>query len=98
MYLDHFGYKFLAKQFNTWIVTSNRYGKENDIQWDGHIEILNPFGDLLASRKMKEQFIVYNIKISHNQSGIKYSIRKAYSKISLVYLILKNLKTAFLYL
>ena len=95
---NHFGYQFLAKQFNAWIVTSNRYGKENNIQWDGHIEILNPFGDLLVSGEMKEQFIVYNIKVNHNQSNIRYFIQKAYSKISLVYLVIKNLRTGLAYL
>lgn len=95
---SHFGYKYLAKQFNTWIVTSNRYGKENDVQWDGQIEILNPFGDLLVSGNMKEQFVIYEIKINHNQSGFRYFNQKIYSKISLVYLVLKNLKTALSYL
>jgi len=95
---NHFGYQFLAKQFNAWIVTSNRYGKENNIKWDGHIEILNPFGDLLVSGEMKEQFIIYNIKVNHNQSNIRYFIQKAYSKISLGYLVIKNLRTGLAYL
>lgn len=95
---NYFGYKHMAKRYNTWIITSNRYGMEDKVRWDGHIEILNPFGDVLASGTMKEQFIVYNIKINKDQSGIKNFIRKAYSKMSIVYLILKNPKTAVSYI
>ena len=94
----HFAYKYLAKKFNTWIITSNRFGTENETHWDGHLEILNPFGDLLASGVSKEQFIVYNIKINKGQSEIKDHIRKIYSKISLGYLVLKNLRIALSYL
>lgn len=95
---NYFGYKYIAKQYNTWIVTSNRYGIEDKVKWDGHIEILNPFGDLLASGIMKEQFIVYNIKINKDQSKSKDFIRMVYSKISLGYLVLKNFKIALAYL
>jgi len=95
---NYFGYKYIAKQYNTWIVTANRYGIENGTKWDGHIEIFNPFGDLAVSGKLKEQFIVYNIKINKGQSKSKDFIRKVYSKISLGYLVLKNLKIALSYL
>ena len=72
--------------------------QQKNCKWDGHIEILNPFGDLLASGKMKEQFIVYNIKINKDQSKSKNFIRMVYSKISLGYLVLKNLNIALAYL
>ena len=94
----YFAYKYLAKQFNAWIVTANRFGIENGTKWDGHIEILNPIGDLVISGKSKEQFIMYCIKINKGQSISKDFIRKVYSRISLGYLILKNIKIVYHYI
>ena len=52
----YFGYKYLARQYGAWIVTANRYGNEYETIWDGHIEILSPFGDLEVSGKSDEQY------------------------------------------
>ncbi len=94
----YFGYKYLAKQYNSWIITANRYGSTCGTEWDGHIEILNPFGDIMVSSRYQEKFIVYKLKINKGQSKGKEFIRKVYSKISLGYLIIKNLKIALSYL
>ncbi len=94
----YFGYKYLAKQYNSWIVTANRYGNTCGTEWDGHIEILNPFGDIIVSGRYEEQFIIHKLKINKEQSKGKEFIRKVYSRISLGYLVLKNLKIALSYL
>ena len=93
----YFGYKYIVKKYNSWIVTSNRFGVENETSWDGHIEIFNPFGDLMISGKLKEQFIVYNITLNTGHSKNKEIIRKIYSNVSLAYLVIKNIKIALSY-
>ncbi len=94
----YFGYKYIVKQYNSWIVTSNRFGVENETSWDGHIEIFNPFSDLMISGKLKEQYIVYNLTFNTGHSKNKEIIRKIYSNVSLAYLVIKNLKIALSYL
>lgn len=93
----HFGYRYLAKQYNSWLVTANRYGKSCDVEWDGHIEILNPFGDILVKSRNQENFIVYRLKVAGKHSGAKKFCMKIYSKISLGYLVVKNLRIALAY-
>ncbi len=93
----NFGVGYLARRFNSWIVSSNRFGDEGDIHWDGHIEISNPVGDICCLRKSGEQYAYYDIGFDPHQSQVKKTIRKAYLKISLVTHILKNLDIAIRY-
>ena len=94
----HFGYRYLAKQYGTWIVTANRYGKEYETNWDGHIEIMNPFGDLENSGRQKEQYLIQTLRINAEQSrGMKF-VRRVYSKLSVGYLIIKHPRIALSYL
>jgi predicted amidohydrolase len=94
----YFGYKYLAKQYGAWIVTANRYGNEYETNWDGHIEILSPFGDLEVSGKSDEQYLVHKMRINTEQSKGKKLVRKLYSKLSAGYLIVKHPKIALSYL
>jgi len=94
----HFGYKYLAKQYGAWIVTANRYGNEFGTDWDGHIEILSPFGDLEVSGRSEEQYLVHNLRVNTKRSKGKKLIGELYSKLSAVYLIIKHPKIALSYL
>ncbi len=84
----HFAYRYLAKKYNAWIVTANRYGREEEIYWDGHLEILDPLGEMKAYGKLEEQHIIYRLGI--DKSCAKKSKRKMYNKITLIYLLIKN--------
>lgn len=93
----NFGIGYLARRFNSWLVSSNRFGDEGDIHWDGHIEISNPVGDICCFKKSEEQYAYYDIGFDLDQSQIKKTVRKTYMKISLAYHIVKNLDIAVKY-
>jgi predicted amidohydrolase len=94
----YFGYKYLAKQYGAWIVTANRYGSEYGTNWDGHIEIMSPFGDLEASGRSAEQYIVHNLRINRERSKGKKLAGKLYAKLSTGYLVIKHPKIVMEYL
>lgn len=94
----HFSYRYLARQYGAWFVTANRYGQEFDTSWDGHIEILSPFGDLENSAKSAEQYLVYNLRMNSARSKGKKLIERLYSKLSTGYLIIKHPTIALSYM
>jgi predicted amidohydrolase len=94
----YFGYRYLARQYGAWIVTANRYGNEFETNWDGHIEILSPFGDLEVSAKSEEQYLVHNLRVNKARSKGKKLIGQLYSKLSIGYLIIKHPKIVLSYL
>lgn len=87
-----FAYRYLAKQYNSWIVTANRFGNEDEIFWDGHIEIVNPFGEIRMKGISKEQYMTYRLKI--NKSKTKIKLLNIYNKITIVCLVIKHLRIA----
>ena len=93
----NFGIGYLARRFNSWIVSSNRFGDEGEIHWDGHIEISSPMGDLCCLKKSEEQYAYYDVGFDLDQSQAKKTLRKAYMKMSLAYHTLKNLDIALKY-
>ncbi len=93
----NFGVGYLARRFNSWIVSSNRFGDEGDIHWDGHIEISSPMGELRCLKKSEEQYAYYDLGFDLDQSQAKKTLRKAYMKMSLAYHTLKNLDIALKY-
>lgn len=93
----NFGVRYLARKFNSWLVSANRFGDEGKIHWDGHIEISNPVGDMCCVKKSAEQYAYYDIGFDMDQSQAKKKARKAYMKISIAYHIIKNLDIALKY-
>jgi len=93
-----FGYKYLAKRYDAWIVTANRYGTEYETDWDGHVEFVGPFGDIEKSGERKEQYLLHNLRISTGQSRGKRMMQKIYSKASIGYLIIRHPGIAWSYL
>lgn len=93
-----FGYQYLAKQYGAWIVAANRYGNEYETYWDGHIEIMGPFGDIEKSGEHKEQFLVHTLQLNPGQSGVRRLMQSLYTKASIGYLILRHPKIALSYL
>ena len=92
-----FAYRYLSRRLGTWVVTANRYGNEDEVHWDGHLEIINPYGDVLASGQSREQFIYHELAFDQAASGVRRALRKAYSGLSLGYFVLRNFSTAYGY-
>lgn len=86
---EKLAYKYLAKSYNSWLITANRFGSEADVFWDGHIEIMDPFGEIKTRSELSERYLIYKIKMDPNKAARKWM--KIYNNISGIYLILKNL-------
>lgn len=95
---NNFAAGYLARRFNSWVVSANRFGNEGDIHWDGHIEISNPLGDLRVEKKAGARYAFYDIGFDRSPSKLKNILRRTYMKISLAYFILKNMRTALGYI
>ena len=93
----NFAAGYFARRFDSWMITSNRFGDEADIHWDGHIEISNPVGDLCVLEKSKEQYVYYDIGFDFDQSKFRRFLRRQYLKISLAYHVLRNIGVAYRY-
>jgi (R)-amidase len=94
----NFAAGYFARRFDSWVVSSNRFGDEADVHWDGHIEISNPLGDLCVLAKSKEQYVYYDIGFDSDQSKTRKFMRKLYLKISLACHVLRNIDIAYGYL
>jgi predicted amidohydrolase len=94
---ESFAPSYQARRFRTWIVSANRLGQEGEIHWDGHIEIVNPFGDIRASGSSREHFLYHQLAFDQDPSQAKAFLRAVYSTASLIYFSLKHLHTAFGY-
>jgi len=73
---------------------ASRPGGDGDVHWDGHLEIIDPFGEVLASGQSREQFIYHELAFDQAVSGRRRALRRAYSRLSLGYFVLRYLSTA----
>jgi predicted amidohydrolase len=89
---------YLGRRFRSWIVSANRVGSEGTIDWDGHIEIIDPLGAVVASSRSKEQFLYSRIPFDQNPSLTKRVFRDLYGAFSPPYFIGRHLHTAFGYI
>ncbi len=95
---DHsFGYGYLAKRLNSWLIWSNRVGHEGKIFWDGFIGVSNPVGDICKWTSKQENYIFYDIGFVTTEFGFKNFFKNVYMKISIGYHIIKNFNTAIRY-
>jgi predicted amidohydrolase len=90
-----FGARYLARRFGAWGVGSNRYGKEFDAEWNGHIEISNPVGDFKVMFRGKEQYGFARIAIVRTPSNFKKFLQESFLFVSRCFLIVKNLGALF---
>lgn len=92
-----FGYQYLAKQYSAWIVTANRFGDEFGTHWDGHIEIMDPFGGVVAAGEEREGYLIETLKINTERSKTRRWLHGVFSKVSLAFLVLRHPLTAYGY-
>jgi predicted amidohydrolase len=97
---DRIGFSagYLGRRFRSWIVSANRVGREGPYDWDGHIEIIDPLGALVASGRSKEQFLYSRLRFDQNPSAVKRAFRSLYGALSLPYFVGRHLPTAFGYM
>lgn len=90
----NFAYRYLAKKYRSWLVTSNRVGKEGNTRWDGHIEIIDPFGNVVKKGKGQEQYLAYKIKCNTDSVFLNRPLYNLYNKISLIVFTVRNFNIA----
>jgi predicted amidohydrolase len=95
---DRVGLSYGARRFHAWMVTANRFGDENDTHWDGHLEVLDPFGQVVAAGRGEEQVLVETLSIKAEHSPVRHAGLVLYTRLSAVWLVLGNLRTALGYL
>jgi hypothetical protein len=81
----------IAKMFDAWIVTANRYGAEDDFFFDGQMVVADPLGDLRLTAKDQAQFIFYDIGFSVDRSPAIKVFRRAYVGLSLAAHFIKGI-------
>lgn len=74
----------LAKMFDAWIITANRYGTDDKFQFDGQMVVSDPLGDLKVKTKGKEQVVYTEITFSEDPSVFVQLLRKVYARLSLI--------------
>jgi predicted amidohydrolase len=92
------GLRYGARRFHAWMVTANRFGDENSTHWDGHLEILDPFGQVVAAGQGHEQVVVQTLSINTDRSSMRRAALMLYTRLSAVWLVLGNLRAAVGYL
>lgn len=86
--------RFNAKLYCRWIATANRVGFEDDHYWSGHIVISNPQGRLLKYSRGCEGWLFQEITEIRYRNPLLHYLQHLISRISLIFLILKNWKIA----
>lgn len=90
--------KLNARMYDAWVVTANRYGSEDGWFWNGHVVVSDPLGQLRATGRGKEQYLMHEVRCAADPSWLKRVIRKVYVKAPLAYHILRNRRIARSYL
>lgn len=83
----------IAKMLGAWIVTANRYGDEEVQFFDGSMVVCDPWGDLRASARDKEQYLYYEMRFPEWRSWLQQTAQDIIRFISLIVFSLKNIKT-----
>lgn len=81
--------KTLARLYDAWIVSANRYGQEHHY-WNGHTIISDPLGRLQKVSTDQEGYLVHTLQIATDRSGTQRFLRNVYVKFPLLVHILKN--------
>ncbi len=81
----------IARLFDAWIVTANRYGAEGDLVFDGQMIVSDPLGDLRVKACDREQFTYYDIGFSADRSPVIRMLRRTYAGMALLVHLFKSL-------
>ena len=74
--------KTLARLFDSWMVSANRFGEENRY-WNGHTFISDPLGKLQEMSVDREGYLVHTIRVPEDRSEISEIGQKCFCKNSL---------------
>lgn len=94
---DDFVIKFQGRLFDAWVITANRYGKENKKYWPGLIVVTDPLGDIRSEKAGREQFSINELYRSGQRRILRDLMRNVWVKLRLGIHILRNLKRALTY-
>ncbi len=95
---EWFTAKFNARMYDAWVVTANRYGKENGSFWNGHMVISDPCGELRAVGQDREQYLIYDLGFAGKQTWLKRAMRNTWVKTPLPIHVLRNWRRVKAYL
>jgi predicted amidohydrolase len=95
---DDFVTKFQARLFDTWVVTANRFGKEEKQYWPGQIVVTDPMGEIRDFSQDREQYLINRLNIVDKGQVFRDMIRNIWVKMRLVAHVVRNLKRALSYI
>lgn len=80
-----------ARLFDSWIVSANRFGMEDDRFWDGHATISDPWGRLRASSSERGSVLYQSIRFP-SRNILASCFRKLLTRLPLPFLLLFHWK------
>jgi predicted amidohydrolase len=89
---DDFVTKFQGRLFDAWVVTANRYGKEDNKYWPGLIVVTDPLGEIQSAKQGQEQFSINELYFGDKGHILRIIIRNVWVKTRLIAHVLRNLK------
>jgi predicted amidohydrolase len=95
---DDFVTKFQARLFDAWVITDNRYGKEDNKHWPGLIVVTDPLGEVLSAEQGQEQYLNHELRFADTGSLLQGIIRNVWVKSRLTVHVLRNLRKAMAHL
>lgn len=80
-----------ARMYDSWIVTANRFGTEDDRVWEGHTFISDPRGRLTETSSGRET-VLYQKLVFPSPDPVSRFFRKLITRAPLPFIILSNWK------
>ena len=78
-----------ARLYDAWIVSANRFGRENNY-WNGHTVVTDPLGNLREVLVNEEGYLVHTLKFVQDRSRIQKIMRNIIVKTPLLFHVMKN--------
>jgi predicted amidohydrolase len=95
---DRFVAKYNARMYDSWFVTANRYGDEDEHFWNGHLVVSDPWGRLQKFSQDQPGYLVYEIKFTEKKTWPISLLRQITVKIPLIFHLIKNWRKIRIYL
>jgi predicted amidohydrolase len=80
----------IAKMFDAWIVTANRYGAEDGFFYEGDMVVGDPLGRLRRRAAGKEQFLFEELFFVTAESSLKVKLRRFCVGVSFIPYLVRN--------
>jgi predicted amidohydrolase len=91
---DDFVTKFQGRLFDAWVVTANRFGKEDNKYWPGLIVVTDPLGEIQCAKQGQEQFAIHELYFEDRGHLMRNIARNVWVKTRLVAHILRHPRRA----